>query len=225
MAIHEDLRWLGFDWLKPVRRQSDHFKDYDAALKMLREKGLVYRCFKTRREILDDIARAPHGAGEVYRGPVTLMSADEEAERVAKDETYAWRLSLAQCREYLGEAYHRLVFQNNGKTVKARPVRLGDIILARKDIGTSYHLACTHDDARQGMTDIVRGNDLLDSTHIHRLLQAVMDWPVPNYHHHELFLDGNGRRLAKRNSVMALRSIRENGAKPENVLVRVRTLG
>jgi len=224
-AIYEDLDWLGFDWPLPARRQSDHMGDYKNALQILKRKGLVYRCFKTRKEILEDIARAPHYHGAPYKGPQAALTQDEEVGLLAENKPYAWRLSLTACQGYLGREYDRLSFVNNGEEVQAKPALLGDVILARKDVGTSYHLACCHDDTLQGVTDIVRGVDLLESTHVHRLLQALMDWPVPAYHHHELLTDADGKRYAKRNQSVTIRALRQSGALPENILAQVSRLG
>ncbi len=217
-AIYEDLHWLGFRWPDPVLRQSEHLGDYRKTLRHLRDKGLVYRCFKTRKQVLEDIARAPHGAGSVYHGPRRPLGNEAEQSLITSGKTYAWRLSLKACREHLGSAYEGLVFTNNGRKTQANPDALGDVILARKDVGTSYHLACTHDDAKQNITDIIRGTDLLASTHIHRLLQEIMGWPVPNYHHHGLLTDRDGKRFAKRDQAQTLRALRQAGETPQNIL-------
>lgn len=217
-AIYENLQWLGFHWPTPVRRQSDHFADYISVLTRLRDMGLVYRCFKTRKEILEDIARAPHNHDNIYMGPKHILSAKQEGTLLASNQPYAWRLSLQACRSFLGERYQTLSFMNNGETIKANPDTLGDVILARKDVGTSYHLACTHDDALQNITHIIRGVDLLGSTHIHRLLQEIMGWPVPEYHHHPLLTDENGKRYAKRDKALTLKTLRAQGVSPGNVL-------
>jgi len=222
-AIYEDLNWLGFKWPDPVRRQSDHFIDYGKTLQSLHGKGLVYRCFKTRKEIVDDSASAPHETAEAYFG--AALGANVEADYLNQDKPFAWRLSLAACRDALGPTYDNLYFTNNGTATKAIPDMLGDVVLARKDVGTSYHIACTHDDALQGVTDIVRGVDLLDSTHIHRLLQELMGWPVPHYHHHALLTDAAGKRYAKRDKSMTLRALRQSGATAENILAQANQLG
>lgn len=224
-AIYEDLHWLGFDWPLPARRQSQHFAEYKAALQTLRDKGLVYRCFKTRKEIMADIARAPHYNGEPYKGPASPLSSDEDTARLASGKAYAWRLSLKACQDYLGREYERLFFIDNGNEVKATPARLGDVILARKDVGTSYHLACCHDDAVQGITHIVRGTDLLESTHIHRLLQAIMDWPTPEYFHHGLITDENGKKFSKRDQSTTIRQLRAEDCSAKNVLAQANKLG
>lgn len=227
-AILEDLAWLGLDWEQPVRRQSDHFADYAAALEAMTAKGVMYRCFKTRREIMEEIDRAPHGPEEVYTGPETPMSADEEEARIASGEAYAWRISLSACRDLLGADFARLSFFEEGTgpagdtgEIRAEPERLGDAVLARKDVATSYHLACTHDDALQGVSHVVRGQDLYEVTHLHRLIQAVMDWPVPVYRHHRLLADETGERLAKRRGSMTLQAMRNAGFTAEDAIARM----
>jgi len=218
-SIFDDLIWLGLDWPLPVRRQSEHFADYDRVLDSLRTLGVVYRCFKTRKEILEDIARAPHGAGEVYRGPVVAMSTTEEAERVEQGEAYAWRLSLDRCREVLGARFDAMRFSDtdHGEQV-ADPDPLGDLILARKDVGTSYHIAVVHDDALQAITHVIRGEDLRDVTPLHVLLQTLLGLPVPIYTHHRLLLDDTGKRFAKRDQAATLKAMREAGMSAADLL-------
>lgn len=219
-GIHEDLAWLGLDWEDPVRRQSEHFADYRAALQGLIDRGLAYRCFKTRKEVLDEIARAPHGPGEAYRG--SPLPADEEARRLEAGEGFAWRLSLERARAALGSAWDDLDFTEEGAgpggetgRVKARPETAGDVVLARKDVGVAYHLAVTHDDALQGVTHVIRGQDLFEAAHIQRLLQALMGWPEPVYRHHVLLTGPDGRRFAKRDKAETLRELRARGVTPE----------
>ncbi len=233
-AIFEDLAWLGLAWERPVRRQSDHFGDYRAALDRLIDKGVMYRCFKTRREIMEDIARAPQSGLQStveppYSGPAAPMSADEEQARLAAGEPFAWRLSLERCRALSGGRWNRLTFVEEGAApdgshgeIRARPELLGDAILARKDVGTSYHLACVHDDALQGMSHVIRGQDLFLSTHLHRLLQALLDLPTPRYRHHSLVTGSDGTRLAKRAGAPTLRSLRAAGCSPEEVIRELR---
>jgi glutamyl-Q tRNA(Asp) synthetase len=222
-SIQDDLIWLGLDWEEPVRHQSEHLDDYICALDRLKTMGLVYRCFKTRREILEDIARAPHAPGEgstqsIYRGPDQPLSDDEELARVEAGEMFAWRLSLARCRDYLGTRIGQMQFiEVDRGALRADPVGLGDVILARKDVGTSYHLAVVHDDALQGITHIVRGLDLFEMTPLHVLLQTLLDLPIPVYRHHRLLLDENGKRYAKRNKAATLKAIRDNGGSVEQV--------
>ena len=211
-AIYDDLIWLGLDWPLPVRRQSEHFDDYARVLETLRARDLVYRCFKTRKEILGEIARAPHGLGDVYRGPSAPLSHAEESERLERGDAYAWRLSLARCREALGTRFDALDFEDvdHGRQ-RADPTPLGDVILARKDVGTSYHIAVVHDDALQGITHVIRGEDLKDVTPLHVLLQTLLDLPIPAYQHHRLLVDETGKRFAKRDRAATLKSMREAG--------------
>jgi glutamyl-Q tRNA(Asp) synthetase len=221
-AILEDLAWIGLDWAAPVRRQSEHLADYQAALDGLWGRGLVYRCFRTRKEVLDEIARAPHGPGEgpehlVFRG--APLEAAEEARRIEAGEPFAWRLSLDAARASLGEAaWTGLGFIEEGEGpngerghIPARPELAGDVVLARKDVGVAYHLAVTVDDALQQVTQVVRGQDLFEACHIQRLLQALLGLPEPVYRHHRLLRAPTGQRLAKRDRAESLREIRARG--------------
>ena len=212
-AILEDLAWLGLVWDQPVRRQSEHLDDYHAALERLRAEGLVYRCFKTRREILEDIGRAPHGPVAPYVG--APLPPDEEAERLAAGEAFAWRLSLAAARRRLGAEWDKLSFVEQGSGPGGehgrqivRPEDAGDVILARKGVGVAYHLAVVVDDARQGVTHVTRGWDLFEAVPIQRLLQALLDLPTPTYHHHRLLLGPGGKRFAKRDQAETLAALR-----------------
>ncbi len=215
-AILEDLAWLGLDWPQSVRRQSEHMADYAAALEQLIDRELVYRCFRTRREIADAIASAPHGVGEdVFRGEA--LPAAEEAAKLDAGESYAWRLSLKKARSALGPAYFALVFQDETGAVRAEPERLGDVILARKDFATSYHLASVWDDALQGVTHVIRGEDLREAAHLHVLLQRLLGLPQPSYQHHRLVLGEDGKRLAKRDQAATLRTLREAGKTPADI--------
>jgi glutamyl-Q tRNA(Asp) synthetase len=216
-AILEDLTWLGLDWETPVRRQSEHLADYAAAVEGLNRRGLLYRCFRTRKEILDAIGDAPHGPAEAVRpGP---HPADEEAHLLAEGRPFAWRLSLDRAREALGgAAWDGLSFVEEGKgpegetgVVQARPGTAGDVVLARKDAGTAYHLAVTHDDALQGVSHVIRGEDLFEATHIQVLIQALMGWPAPVYRHHRLLTGPDGRRFAKRDGSVTLAQLRADG--------------
>ncbi len=227
-AICDDLSWLGLDWETPVRRQSDHFADYAAALERLIDKGVVYRCFKTRKEVLDEIARAPHLSPEGPEGPAYIgapLAALEERSLLADGAPFAWRLSLDAARACLGGEFETLTFTEEtdgaARIVKARPEMFGDVVLARKDSGTSYHLASTHDDALQGVTHVIRGEDLRPAAHLHRLLQALLGWPAPVYRHHHLLTDETGKRLAKRDKAATLQAMREAGATPESVRARL----
>lgn len=209
-AILEDLAWLGLSWETPVRRQSEHLDDYAAQLERLRRRGLLYRCFRTRREILDDIGRAPHGAMEAVRpGP---HPPEAEAALLAEGRPYAWRLSLDRAREALGADWDRLAFEDQARgRVAARPDSAGDVVLARKDVGVAYHLAVVVDDALQGVTEVIRGEDLFEATHVQRLLQALLDLPTPRYRHHRLLTGPDGRRFAKRDRAQTLAELRAAG--------------
>lgn len=222
-AILEDLAWLGLAWEQPVRRQSEHLADYHAAIEALRERGLVYRCFKTRKEL--DIGRAPHEPAVPYRG--APLPADEEAERLSRGEAFAWRLSLDAAQTALG-GFADLAFVEEGAgpgaetgLVAARPETAGDIVLARKDVGVAYHLAVVLDDALQGITHVIRGVDLFEAAHIQRLLQALLDLPTPTYHHHRLLLGPDGKRYAKRDKAQTLRELRAAGVTPRDLLAEM----
>lgn len=209
-ALLDDLTWLGLSWQQPVRIQSQHMADYHAALRQLRGLGLVYRCFKTRKQITDDIGRAPHGLGLAYSG--TPLSPDEETKRIEAGEAYAWRLSLDAAKRHLGAGWDGLTFTDEDRgIITADPERAGDVILARKDLGVAYHLAVVVDDALQGISHVVRGEDLFEATSIQRLLQALLGLPTPIYHHHRLLLGPDGKRLAKRDYAQTLKDLRRQG--------------
>lgn len=210
-ALYEDLRWLGFDWPQPVRVQSAHMGEYRAALESLRGRGLVYRCFKTRKDL-------PSG---IYRGPDQPVSEAEAARRMAAGEHAAWRLSMARAKDALGARFDDLSYTEAGQNSCADLSGFGDEVLARKDIGVSYHLAVTHDDACQNITHVVRGNDLRDMTPFHVLLQALMGWPVPEYYHHDLVLRPDGAKLSKRTSDTAIRALREAGMSAQDMLASI----
>ncbi len=227
-AIYDDLAWLGLAWETPERRQSEHFDEYAAALNTLREKGLVYRCFKTRKEITDEIARAPHFAPEGPEGPAYVggpLPASEERYLLAEGAPFAWRLSTEAARKYLGDAFDTLSFTEETpdglRTIKATPEIFGDPVIARKDNGTSYHLASVHDDAAQGISHVIRGEDLYHAAHLHRLLQSLLDLPEPLYRHHRLLTDDTGRRLAKRDKAATLKALRERGKSPSDIVAEL----
>ncbi len=217
-AITADLAWLGLDWDGAVRRQSEHLEDYRAALERLTEAGLVYPCFCTRAAIKAEIARAvaaPQDEGQpLYPGICRHLSAAERVLRQASGEGFALRLDVAKAVARTGP----LGWEEEGRgRILAQPEILGDVVLARKDTPTSYHLAVTVDDALQGVTLVTRGEDLFAATHIHRLLQALLDLPVPRYRHHRLLTDASGKRFAKRDQALTLRALREAGRTPEEV--------
>jgi glutamyl-Q tRNA(Asp) synthetase len=217
-GICDDLRWLGLTWDGPVVRQSDRMALYDQALTQLDRLGVVYPCFCTRRRIRAEIAhagQAPHGVAEaVYPGICRSLEVAERRRRIQAGEAFALRLDVARALELTGPLGWSDV---RAGTVAARPEVLGDVVLARKDIPTSYHLAVTIDDARQGVTLVTRGEDLFEATHVHRLLQALLGLRPPRYYHHNLVTDANGVRLAKRNQATTLRLLRQSGRTPDDV--------
>jgi glutamyl-Q tRNA(Asp) synthetase len=213
-AIQEDLAWLGVDWDGEVLRQSDHLQDHRAVLEDLAARKLVYPCFCTRADILREIASsaaAPHApdGSPVYPGTCRSLSPAERQARTAAGEPHALRLDMARALESVpaGLSYREL---GHGK-ITCRPEAFGDAVLARKDAPASYHLCVTHDDARQGVTLVTRGEDLRPATDLHRLIQALMGWPEPDYAHHRLLTDASGRRLAKRDRAATLRELRLAG--------------
>ena len=224
-AIAEDLAWLGVTWERPVRRQSEHLEGYRAALLGLRDRGLLYRCFGTRRERLADIGRAPHGPAPVHRGGPLAPS--QEARRLAEGAPFAWRLSVDAARAELGDISALHFFeegagpQGEHGRLAAEPERLGDVILGRKDGAVAYHLAVVLDDAVQGVTHVVRGSDLFEAAHIQRLLQALLDLPTPTYRHHRLIVDAHGRRLSKRDGGSTVAGLRAAGMTPSQVKAMV----
>lgn len=212
-AIYEDLAWLGLDWERPVRRQSEHMGHYSAALEKLIDLGMVYRCFRTRREILMSLADAPHGGEALFFGEP--LPPDEEAARIAHGDMFAWRLSADRVRDWLGP--RMLSFEDETGLVDVDPGRLGDAVIARKEFPASYHLASVWDDGSQGITHVIRGEDLRDSAHLHVVLQALLGLPTPLYRHHRLIADSSGRRLAKRDKDETLRSMRARGVTPDEI--------
>lgn len=217
-AILEDLTWLGLDWDGEVRRQSQHLADYRAPLDRLEAMGMIYPCFCTRSAIKAEIEAAiaaPHGVdGPLYPGTCRTLSPAERNERKAAGQIFALRLDTAKAADAAGE----LFWEEEGRgRIRVEPLRQGDVVLARKDTPTSYHLAVTVDDALQGVTLVTRGEDLFVSTHIHRLLQALLGYPAPRYRHHQLLTDASGRRFAKRDNALTLRALRASGKSPEEV--------
>jgi len=194
--------------------------EYEAALNTLIARNLAYRCFRTRKEVAEAIASAPHGeTTETFRGEA--LPEDDERARLEAGESFAWRLSLKKARAALGAAYFTLVFEDERGLVRAEPERHGDVVLARKDFATSYHLASVLDDARQGVTHVIRGEDLREAAHLHVLLQRLLALPTPIYRHHRLILGPDGKRLAKRDHAATLRALREAGETPDSVRAMV----
>jgi glutamyl-Q tRNA(Asp) synthetase len=224
-AIIEDLEWLGLLWDGPVRRQSEHFGDYRAALDRLAWMGVLYPCFCTRREIHDEIARAggaPQGeAGPVYPGTCQNLAPRERDSRIAAGADFALRLDVSSAVARTGP----LEWSEGGRRIIAEPGLLGDVVLARKDVPASYHLAVTVDDALQGVTLVTRGADLFAATPIHRLLQALLGLPTPVYRHHPLLTDASGRRLAKRDRALTVRAMRAAGMASAQILAMAQSSG
>ena len=216
--ITEDLTWLGIHWDHQPWRQIDRLSNYANALERLKDFGVIYPCFCTRREIeneLKNLTNAPQGPeGPLYPG--TCRGRQKAPQESAEP---AWRLDAQKAASLVGP----LTFTDrvHGK-IEVDATLLGDLILARKDIGTSYHLAVVVDDAAQGIDLVTRGDDLLGSTHVHRVLQKLLDFPEPEYEHHRLIIDHNGERLAKRNDALSLRTLRETGASPAELLAALK---
>jgi glutamyl-Q tRNA(Asp) synthetase len=221
-AIEEDLAWLGITWHRPVRRQSEHLDDYRAALARLDEMGLIYPCFCTRSDIAREIeqaGQAPHGPdGPIYPGVCRGLPSRTVERRRAEGSPFALRLDMAKATALAGPL---IWVDADAGEVRAEPQLFGDVVLARKDTPSSYHLAVTVDDALQRVDMVTRGRDLFAATHVHRLLQALLGLPVPLWHHHRLLTDASGRRLAKRDKAATLRSLREAGTSPAEVRAMV----
>jgi glutamyl-Q tRNA(Asp) synthetase len=217
-ALMEDLRWLGLDWEQPVRRQSEHFADYAAALERLEAIGLLYPCFCSRKDIAA-AASAPHGIpsheGETVIYPGTCRGLDPvlAAARKAAGAPFALRLDVAKAARQAGplSVLEAEPDGTNLREIRAEPERFGDVVLGRRDTPASYHLCATLDDHLQGVTLVIRGEDLRAATHLHRLLQAVLGLASPQYRHHVLLTNESGVRLSKRDGALALRALRDRG--------------
>jgi glutamyl-Q tRNA(Asp) synthetase len=222
-AIYEDLAWLGLTWETPVRVQSAHFDDYQKVLDRLADRDLLYPCFCTRKDIQAEIARignAPHGPdGALYPGTCRHLSASERAERIAAGESYALRLDMGRAMKQGGK---RLYWHDRaaGRQV-ATPEIFGDVVLARKDTPTSYHVSVTLDDHLQEISLVTRGEDLFFASHLHRLLQELLGYNIPEYHHHKLLTGPDGKRFAKRDKSETLRSMRKAGVSVADILTRI----
>lgn len=221
-GIIEDLEWLGIMPDGEIVYQSERLALYAEALDRLKARGLLYPCFCTRSAIAAEIAAsasAPHGPdGPLYPG-ICRTRTDAERVRRTAQEPHAWRLDMAAAIAEAGAVQ----WLDGENLVPARPQLFGDVVLARKDAPTSYHLAVTVDDAAQAITDVVRGRDLHAATHVHRLLQALLDLPTPTYHHHPLLIGADGQRLAKRQGAPTICSMRDAGADPERLVEDLRT--
>lgn len=227
-TIVEDLAWLGLVWETPVRRQSEHFADYAAGLDRLKRDGLVYPCFCSRRAIADAVAereaagrswpRDPDGS-PLYPGACRALTRAVAEARTGSGETHAWRLAMDEAlRRFAGPlTYVRFDPPGGEENVAAEPTRWGDVVLARKEAPTSYHLSVVVDDAIQSVTHVARGRDLAAATDVHRLLQALLGLPAPRYHHHRLITDDAGLKLSKSARSTALRDLRAAGMSAEEV--------
>jgi glutamyl-Q tRNA(Asp) synthetase len=227
-AIYEDLAWLGIVWEEPVRRQSDHFGAYATLLERLEDMGLVYASFDSRADIARLVStreaegpwpRDPDGT-PLYPGDAAALPQRERARRIAAGEAYALRLDVKAAMAAVGA----LTWDEHGSgpdgetgRLTATPAVWGDVVLARKDVPTSYHVSVVVDDALQEVTEVVRGQDLFAATSVHRLLQALLDLPPPAYRHHRLVKDADGRKLSKSTHATALRSLRAGGATPADI--------
>jgi glutamyl-Q tRNA(Asp) synthetase len=227
-AIYEDLSWLGIEWEQPVRRQSEHFDAYREAIQRLDGLGVIYPSFERRSEIAALVAarardgtwpRDPEGT-PLYPGTSRTLSRDERARRMAAGAPYALRLDMSAALNQVGG----LSWRESGTsprgetgTIAAAPAAWGDVVLARKETPTSYHLAAVVDDALQGISHVVRGHDLFAATTVHRLLQALLGFPAPTYHHHRLILDATGNKLSKSTQATGLRELRAAGAMPADI--------
>lgn len=211
-AIYQDLAWLGLEWEIPVRRQSEHLAEFGQTLARLDEMDLLYPCFCSRKDIAGS-GHAPHDSpqgpdGPLYPGICRGLGQTERAERMASGAPYALRLQMDRAVRLAGP----LTWRDLGQGVQqARPEIFGDVVLARKDVPASYHLAVTQDDHLQGVTLVTRGRDLFAATHVHRLLQALLGWTVPDWHHHPLLTSPSGQRLAKRDQAETIRAMRQRG--------------
>jgi glutamyl-Q tRNA(Asp) synthetase len=231
-AIYDDLAWLGLEWEEPVRRQSEHLSEYALALDRLAEQGLVYPCFCTRGETaaaVEKLAaergswpRDPDGS-PFYPGTCKRLSDQDKDRRIASGRHAAIRLdmqaALARAQDKIG--WSEFFEGSEPRDVNAEPSLWGDVVIGRKDVPASYHLAVVIDDALQGVTDVARGMDLFNATSLHRLLQTLLDLPSPRYRHHRLIEDDEGRKLAKSEGSRTLRSLRAEGVSAADVRARL----
>ena len=232
-AIYRDLAWLGLDWERPVRRQSEHFADYRAALARLAEAGLLYRCYASRSEIAAAIRRHETASGRpwprdpdnVPHRPPDVLSAKETERRARAGAPFALRLDMKAAMARLDGPLFWLETGGGPNCergeITADPAAWGDVVLARKDFPASYHLAVVVDDAAQGISHVVRGRDLFHSTGLHRLLQRLLGFPAPLYHHHRLLLDEAGRKLSKSRQDTALAELRRAGMTARDIIRRL----
>jgi glutamyl-Q tRNA(Asp) synthetase len=226
-AIYEDLSWLGVEWKMPVRRQSEHFDDYARALQQLIDLGFAYPATMTRGEIKtyvkaaeesgDIWPRDPDGAA-IYPGSERDYSQSQRQSVLSGSQPFAWRLDMEKASKAVGENLTWIESDTGeNRSVTANPMLWGDVVLSRSDAASSYHLSVVVDDALQGITHVVRGQDLYHATSIHRLLQTLLGLPAPTYHHHQLILDDVGKKLSKSIKSTGLRELRQEGATPLDI--------
>jgi glutamyl-Q tRNA(Asp) synthetase len=218
-AICEDLAWLGLPWSGAVLRQSQNMAAYHAALTILQDRGLLYPCFCTRRDIIQEAAasgHAPHGPeGLLYSGLCRSLAATERQDRIASGAAFCWRLDMTATLQQTGTLQWHDAAQGE---INTHPQDFGDVVLARKETPTSYHLAVVVDDAAQGVTLVTRSEDLFRATDVHCVLQKLLGLPTPAYHHHALLTDEKGQRYAKRHQSVTLRALRQQGVEPATIL-------
>jgi len=228
VGIYEDLAWLGLAWETPVRRQSEHLDDYRKALATLQAHRLTFPSFESRAEIAHMVGdrdvrerwpRDPDGV-PLYPGAARQMKEADRQARIGRGDPYAIRLDIERATEWTGPLrWSEAGAGPSGESgdIAAEPAAWGDVIVGRKETPTSYHLAVVIDDALQGVTHVVRGRDLFWSTSVHRVLQALLDLPVPAYHHHRLILDADGKKLSKSTAATGLRELRAQGLTPADI--------
>ena len=217
-AVIEDLQWLGLDWDGDIRVQSSHLPEYRKSLEILGARGLLYPCFCSRAEIARAMS-APHNRERKYPGTCRNRSPAERDAHMAVGKNFAWRLNVGLA---LIEVNDFGFYEENVGWIDGKPERLGDVVLARRNLPASYHLCVTHDDALQNISHVVRGQDLFEATYIHVLLQRLLNLPTPIYTHHPLLCNETGERLSKRNHADSLRGMRESGVSAQTVLERLR---
>ena len=221
-SIKEDLRWLGLNWTTPIYRQSDHFSNYQKALEKLNKKELLYPCFCTRNNIQEEIAQSNRAPQKIEAGPFGLKysgkcrqyTRDERQSYLASGAAFALRLDMSRALSLVTDLQWR---DRDEGIILAKPEIFGDVVLARKDVPTSYHLSVTVDDNLQQIGLVTRGEDLRLVTHIHRLLQELLDFDVPDYQFHALLIGKDGRKYSKRDKSLTLRSLRQAGHTPKSI--------
>ena len=227
-AIKDDLAWLGMRWEEPVRRQAEHYGDYTEALERLESRGLVYPCFCSRGDIMAAVSHKPDWPRDpdgtpLYPGLCKHLSHAARAKRFARGEKASYRLDMERALAIGSDTLTWSEFRGGAtrRERQATPSLWGDAVLSRKDIATSYHIAVVVDDALQGVTDVVRGEDLFMATSLHRMLQVLLDLPAPCYHHHALVRDIAGQKLSKSLRAKPLRTFRQDGLSVDAILAKI----